>query len=78
MFIEDPERMKSWNPKIRRISSINWGERAVGHRYRITYEMRKKTNEFLAGLIEYRKPERLVIPLTEGNLPRGSYTNEIY
>jgi len=56
MFIEDPERMKSWNPKSHRISSIGRGERAVGYRYRITYEMRKKTNEFFSGIIEYRKP----------------------
>jgi len=56
MFIEDPERMKSWNPKSHRISSIGRGERAVGYRYRITYEVRKKTNEFFSGIIEYRKP----------------------
>jgi len=78
IFIEDPERMKVWNPKIQRISSISWGERAVGYRYRITYAMRKKTSEFLAEIVEYRKPERLVIRLTEGNLSSGSYTDEIY
>jgi uncharacterized protein YndB with AHSA1/START domain len=77
-FIEDPERMKSWNPKIQHVSSINWGVRAVGYRCRITYAMGKKTNEFLAEIIDYRKPEKLVIRLTEGNLPRGSYINEIY
>ena len=78
IFIEDPERMKVWNPKIQRISSISWGERAVGYSYRITYAMRKKTSEFLAEIVEYRKPERLVIRLTEGNLSSGSYTDEIY
>lgn len=77
-FIEDPERMKSWNPKIQRISSISWGRRAVGYRYRITYAMRNKASEFLAEIIEYRKPEKLVIRLTEGNLPRGSYIEEVY
>ena len=78
IFIEEPERMKVWNPKIQRISSISWGERTVGYRYRITYAMRKKTSEFLAEIVEYRKPERLVIRLTEGNLSSGSYTDEIY
>jgi hypothetical protein len=78
MFIEDPERMKSWNPKIRHISSISWGERAPGYRYRITYAMREKKSEFLAEIVEYRKPEKLVIRLTEGNLPRGSTINESY
>ena len=78
MFIEDPERMKSWNPKIQCISSISWGERAIGYRYRVTYVMKGKTSDFLAEIVEYRKPEKLVIRLTEGNLPRGSYVNEIY
>ena len=77
-FIEDPERMKSWNPKIQRISSISWGARSIGYRYRITYAMRNKTSEFLAEIIEYRKPEKLVIRLTEGNLSQGSYICEIY
>jgi uncharacterized protein YndB with AHSA1/START domain len=78
MFIEDPQRMKSWNPKIQHISSISWGGRTLGYRYRITYAMRKKRSEFLAEIIEYRRPEKLVIRLTEGNLPPGSYINEIY
>ncbi len=65
IFIEDPERMKLWNPKIQRISAISWGERAVGYRYRITYTMRKKTSEFLAEIVEYRRPEKLVIRLTK-------------
>lgn len=77
-FIEDPERMKSWNPKVQSISPISWGERSVGYRYRVTYVMSRKANEFLAEIIEYRKPEKIVIRLTEANLPRGSTVNEIY
>lgn len=77
-FIEDPERMKLWNPKVQRVSSISWGTRAVGYRYRITYAMSGKTSEFLAEIIEYRPPEKLVIRLTEGNLPTGSTIDEVY
>jgi carbon monoxide dehydrogenase subunit G len=77
-FIEDPERMKSWNPKVQSISPISWGERSVGYRYRVTYVMSRKANEFLAEIIEYRKPEKIVIRLTEANLPTRSTVNEIY
>ena len=77
-FIEDPQRMKSWNPKIRSIASISWGERTVGYRYRIMYAMSGKTSDFLAEIIEYRRAEKLVIRLSEGNLPRGSIIHEIY
>ena len=71
-FIEDPERMKAWNPKVQSISPISWGERAIGYRYRITYAMTNKASEFLAEITEWRKPEKLVIHLTEGNLPKNS------
>jgi uncharacterized protein YndB with AHSA1/START domain len=77
-FIEDPERMKAWNPKIQTVAPISWGERDRGYRYRITYAMGKKTSEFFAEIIEYRKPETLVIRHTEGNLPIGSSINETY
>jgi carbon monoxide dehydrogenase subunit G len=28
-FIEDPEGMKAWNPKIQAIEQISWGERTL-------------------------------------------------
>ena len=77
-FIEDPERIKFWNPKIQAITPISWGKRHVGYRYRIIYAMIHKASEFLAEIVEYRKPEKLVAHLTEGNLPRGSSVDEIY
>jgi uncharacterized protein YndB with AHSA1/START domain len=77
-FVEDPERMKLWNPKIRKVTPISWGDRDRGFRYRITYVMGKKENEFSAEIVEYRKPERLVIRLSEGRLPWGGYVNEVY
>jgi hypothetical protein len=40
--------------------------------------MRNKANEFLAEIIEYRKPEKLVFRLTEGKLPPNSHVSEIY
>lgn len=77
-FIEDPQRMKSWNPKIQSIVSISWGQRTVGYQYRITYAMSGKTSDFLAEFVEYRRPEKLVVRLSEGRLPRGAAVHEIY
>lgn len=54
------------------------GERDIGFRYRITYVLGKKESEFLAEIAEYRRPEKLVIRLTEGRLPRDGYANEVY
>jgi uncharacterized protein YndB with AHSA1/START domain len=77
-FIEDPQRMKSWNPKVQTVSLISWGERNVGYRYRITYVMSQKAREFLAEITEYKKPERLVLHLTESDHPTRSSVDEIY
>jgi uncharacterized protein YndB with AHSA1/START domain len=77
-LIEDPERIKSWNPKIQRIAPISWGERSIGYRYRLTYVLGNRENDFLAEIVEYQKPVKLVIHLTEGNLPHDGYIREIY
>jgi uncharacterized protein YndB with AHSA1/START domain len=77
-FVEDPERMKLWNPKIQTIAPVSWGERGVGFRYRVTYVMNNKPKELLAEIVEYRKPEKLVVHHTEENPTPGSYVNEIY
>jgi hypothetical protein len=70
--------MKLWNPKLQSISPITWGERSVGYRYRVTYVMSRKANEFLAEITEYRKPEKLAIRLTQETFSKGSSVNEIY
>jgi uncharacterized protein YndB with AHSA1/START domain len=77
-FIEDPERMKLWNPKLQSVSPISWGERSIGYRFRVTYVMSRKANEFLAEITEYRKPEKLAIRLTQESSWKGSSVSEIY
>ena len=70
--------MKLWNPKLQSVSPISWGERSVGYRYRVTYVMSRKANEFLAEITEYRKPEKLAIRLTQESSWKGSSVSEIY
>jgi uncharacterized protein YndB with AHSA1/START domain len=77
-FIEDPERMKLWNPKIQSITPISWGERSIGTRYQITYVMSQKAREFFAEITEYRKAEKLVIRLIQRDSRPQSYVEEIY
>jgi uncharacterized protein YndB with AHSA1/START domain len=77
-FIEDPKQMKSWNPKIQKITPISWGERAKGYRYRLMYVMGNRENDFLAEIVEYQKPTKLVIHLTEGKLAHDGYIREVY
>ena len=78
-LIEDPILMKAWNSKIRQIVPVSWGtRRSAGFRYRLRYELYNRESNFLAEIMEYQEPVKLVIHLTGGNLPVRGYAQEIY
>ena len=77
-YLENPGLLKRWNPKIKEIVPISWGQPARGHRYRITYVMGGKEREFSAEIEEYQSPVNLVIRLTGGSLPPTGYAQELY
>ncbi len=77
-YLEDPERMKLWNPKIKAVVSVSWGQRCKGFRYRLTYVLGGKESEISAEIEEYQPPTKLVIRHTGGRLPPGGYAQEIY
>ena len=66
------------SPSLRVRNSMLWGPICAGFRYRITYEMKRKTSEYSAEVEECREPERLVIRLTEGTLPFDGSVRETY
>ena len=77
-YLEDPELMTLWNPKIKAVVPVSWGQRGRGHRYRIKYVMGGKEREVSAEIEEYQSPVKLVIRLTGGGLPPTGYAQEIY
>jgi len=77
-YLEDPERMRLWNPKIKAVASVSWGQRCKGFRYRVTYVMGGKENELSAEIEEYQPPAKLIIRHTGGRLPPNGYAQEIY
>jgi len=77
-YLEDPERMKLWNPKIKEVVPISWGQRSRGFRYRITYVMGGRERESSAEIEEYLPCARLVIRHTGASLPLNAYAQEMY
>ena len=77
-FLQSPAVMKDWNPKIRAVVPVSLGEPSEGCIYRLRYEMIGKESNFLAELMEYKEPSRLLIHLTGGCLPRRGYMQHIY
>ncbi len=70
--------MKLWNPKIKEVVPVSWGQRGRGHRYRIKYEMGGKEREVSAEIEEYQSPVKFVIRLTGGGQPPTGYAQEFY
>ena len=64
-FLDGPDRMKTWNPKISSVVPLSHGKPRAGYRYRINYLMGSKKRELEAEVKEYRKPSYLLIGLKE-------------
>ncbi len=77
-YIASPDRLKSWNTKVKAIVPISREEWTEGFRYRVRYELYGREGNFLAEILEYKKPEKLIIHLTGGNMPVRGYVQEVY
>jgi uncharacterized protein YndB with AHSA1/START domain len=77
-YVEDPEKVRLWNPKVWDVELLSWGHRDRGYRYTITYEMRGKTSVCAAEIVEYVAPSRFAVRLTGGGLPPGGFIEERY
>jgi len=77
-FIADQDLLQLWNARIKAIVPVSQGRLVEGFRCRMRYDMQGKESNFLAEIMEYSEPLKLVIHLTGGNLPLGGYAQEVY
>jgi hypothetical protein len=77
-YLSSPARMKEWDPKIKAVVPVSWGEPAEGYRYRVRVRTNSVESNFLAEFLEYQEPSRLLVHLSGGNLPVKGYIQEIY
>ena len=76
-WIENPETMPQWNPKVKKVVALS-PPYCVDYTYGITYQMSGKTSEFSAQFVEHQPPHRLAIRLTSPAYPREFYVEERY
>jgi uncharacterized protein YndB with AHSA1/START domain len=76
-FVENPELMKQWNPKVQWVTA-GPQRRAQGFVYGITYVMSGKAQEFRGEYVSYEPPRSLVIRLTSASMAQGSFVEERY
>lgn len=79
-FLEKPENMLLWNPKVKHVSPSSFSAPQQGYRYAITYQMHdnSRATEFLAEFVHYEPFSKLVIRHTGGVSPRNRVIEEIY
>jgi hypothetical protein len=77
-YLRSPARMKEWDPKIKAVVPVSWGEPTEGYRYRVRCKMNGREGNFLAEFLEYQEPAKLLVHLSGGNLPVKGYIQEIY
>ena len=76
-FVENPEFMKRWNPKVQWVSAAD-KQREKGYEYGIMYVMNDKADQFRGEYIVYDPPRLLVIRLTSEALQPSSFVEECY
>ena len=70
-FIEDPDMVKLWNPKLTE-TTLGEGDRFVqGSHFSATYSMRGKSRQVEVEVIECNEPHRMVLSYSGGCLPEG-------
>jgi len=77
-YISDPAQLKKWSGGIRAIVPISAGEWTAGSRWRVKFEFHGRESNYLAEVLEFQKPMRLVIHMTGGDMPMSGYMQEIY
>jgi hypothetical protein len=79
-FLENPENMLLWNPKVKRVSPSSFDTPIQGYCYAITYQMRERAKalEFSAEFVHFESPIKLIIRLTGPSSPRAMVIEEMY
>lgn len=72
-LLSDPALHGLWNPRIVATGVLGSGRPGVGHRYRVTYELSGRRNEFEAEIVEFEPPFRFTARLEEREKGDGTH-----
>lgn len=75
-FIEDPNNLQLWNPKVKRVTAFSNSGKEVGTSFGILYLMSGKTSE-MRGEVVIREPMvRLTFRYSGGQMGQDKYVEE--
>jgi len=74
-FIEDPNNLPLWNPKVRKVTAMN-SSHHLGYSFGIMYELSGKAMEYRAEMTRFEPPTHLTFTFTGGSFPSENFVNE--
>lgn len=75
-FIEDPNNLQLWNPKVQRVTAFSNSGKSVGSTFGILYMMSNKANE-MRGEVTVREPmSRLTFRYSGAQMERNDFVEE--
>jgi uncharacterized protein YndB with AHSA1/START domain len=77
-YISDPAKVMRWHCGIKAIVPVSKGAWTAGSRWRVRYEFRGRESNYLAEMLEFERPARLVVHLKGGDMPLNGYMQEVY
>ena len=77
-FIEDPNNLQLWNPKVKRVTAFSNSGKEVGTSFGILYMMSGKANE-LRGEVVLREPlSRITFRYSGGQMGQENFVEEAF
>ena len=74
-FIEDPNNLSIWNPKVKMVTAFD-STRHVGYSFGIMYEMSGRAMEYRAEITTFEYASHLVFTFSGGSLPMPNSVTE--
>lgn len=77
-FIEDPNNLQLWNPKVHKVTALSNSGKHVGSTFGILYVMSNKANEML-GEVTVREPmTRLAFRYSGAQMGQDEFIEEVF
>ncbi|MBI2429891.1 MAG: SRPBCC family protein [Ignavibacteriales bacterium] len=70
-FIEDPNNLQLWNPKVRRVTAFGNSGKSVGSNFGIMYMMNNSASEMRGEVIVHEPTSRLTFRFSDGKMQHG-------
>ncbi len=77
-FIEDPNNLQLWNPKVQRVTAFGNSGKSVGSNFGIMYMMNNIPSEMRGEIVVHEPNSRLTFRFLDGKMNHGTFVDESF